>query len=382
MDVANQDSLQLGQIVLFGSGETSPSGRKIFNTVLEPMGDAPVIALVETPAGFELNSEQVIGRVAAFLEQKLQNYHPRIQTIHARSRSTRLSPDNPEIVSPMLTAEMIFMGPGSPSYAVRQLQGSLAWWYLLARHRLGAVVALASAAVVAASAYALPVYEIYKVGEELHWKPGLDLFSSFGLPLVFIPHWNNQDGGAELDTSRCFMGKSRFIHLIQMLPPDLTIMGIDENTALIMDLHAGICRVMGLGGVTLIHTGPNHQGALPSETLAGAGLDEVAEQRQGHVHHFKNGESFHLNRLGDFQRPKGGEGIPQEIWTQALEAHVKTGERRHDKLPPQTVISLAVERQAARERQDWAAADELRRRIADFGWEIRDTPDGYSLEKL
>ena len=33
---------------------------------------------------------------------------------------------------------MIFMGPGSPSYAVRQLEDSLTWEYILARHRLGA----------------------------------------------------------------------------------------------------------------------------------------------------------------------------------------------------------------------------------------------------
>ena len=46
---------------------------------------------------------------------------------------------------------------------------------------------MASAAAIAASAYALPVYEIYKVGEDPHWKPGLDFFSLYGLSLVLVP---------------------------------------------------------------------------------------------------------------------------------------------------------------------------------------------------
>ena len=119
---------------------------------------------------------------------------------------------------------------------------------LLARHRLGAALALASAATIAISTFALPVYEIYKVGDDLHWKPGLDFFGLYGLPLVFVPHWNNNDGGDELDTSRCFMGQERFEKLMEMLPPDLTVIGLDEKTGLVMDIHTGRAHVIGVGG--------------------------------------------------------------------------------------------------------------------------------------
>ena len=248
-----------GPVVLFGSGETSPSGRKVFDFLLSKLTPAPRLALLETPAGFELNSEQVIGRVAEFISHRLQNYRPQVEIVAARKRGTPFSPDDPAVAAPLLEADLIFMGPGSPSYAVRQLQDSLAWQYLQARHRLGAALSFASAATVAAGAYALPVYEIYKVGEDLHWKPGLDLLGPYGLPLVFIPHWNNNDGGEELDTSRCFMGQERFAKLMEMLPPDLTVIGLDEKTALVLDVQAGVCRVMGLGGVTLIHTGHMHR---------------------------------------------------------------------------------------------------------------------------
>ena len=62
-----------GLIVLFGSGETSPSGRKIFDGLLRLLPQSPRITLLETPAGFELNSHQVISRVGDFFLHRLQN---------------------------------------------------------------------------------------------------------------------------------------------------------------------------------------------------------------------------------------------------------------------------------------------------------------------
>lgn len=371
---------RLGPIVLFGSGETSPAGQKVFDQVLRELPECPRVALIETPAGFELNSPQVIGRVSEFLAHRLQNYNPRLSIVAARARGTPFSPDSPEVVEPIYRADLVFMGPGSPSYAVRQLRYSLAWHASLARHRLGAALVLASAATVAASTHALPVYEIYKVGEDLHWKPGLDLFGQYGLPLVFIPHWNNTDGGNELDTSRCFMGQPRFAKLMEMLPPDLTVMGIDEKTALIMDLQQGVCRVAGIGGVTLIHTGQNHPGAAPPEALLGSGLSEVAGQRGGHVHQYQNGESFSLSKLGALHLPEGGEGIPERVWRTALDAS-RFSETAGDEAPPPQVQALVEARQAARQRKDWSESDRLRNQIQALGWEVKDTRNGPEVSK-
>jgi cysteinyl-tRNA synthetase len=49
---------------------------------------------------------------------------------------------------------------------------------------------------------------------------------------------------------------------------------------------------------------------------------------------------------------------------------------------PPEVVALAVERQHARERQDFAAADRLRGELADLGWEVRDVADGFQLVPL
>lgn len=354
-----------GPIFLLGSGETSPSGRKAFEVAMQLISQvnsgkiSPQIALLETPAGFELNSARVVGRIGDFLKQHLQNYRPEIQVIPARKRGTFTSPDNPDVVAPLLEANLIFMGPGSPSYTVSQLRDSLAWNYLVAAHRMGASIALASAATVAISQWSLPVYEIYKVGEDIHWKQGLDFFGPFGLSLVFIPHWNNHDGGEELDTRRCFMGLSRFELLLDLLPAGLTVVGLDENTTLMIDLSTGGCQVIGQGSITI--------------------------QRDRKESQYRSGSDFNLKEFGNFHIPDLHDEIPDDVWQHALEVRssifTKFESNEADK-PSQEVPRLLELRQAARDHKDWKEADSLRLRIAEMGWQVLDTPDGQKLIKI
>ncbi len=285
----------LGKIAFLGSGETSLAGGRIFEILARGLPHPLHIAILETPAGFELNSALVAGRVADFLKTRLRNYNPLVAIVPARKRGTPFSPDDPEILAPLLGADLIFMGPGSPTYAVRQLRNSLAWEVLRARHRLGAALVFASAATVAVGAHALPVYEIFKVGEDVHVKPGLNLFADCGPPLSFVPHWNNAEGGADLDTSRCFVGRERFDAWRALLPPGQAVVGLDEHTGLIMDLEAGECRVSGVSSVTLLS--PKHDEIYPA------------------------GAVFPLDDLGDFHLPDAPDaGIRPDAWQMARAA--------------------------------------------------------------
>ncbi len=349
---------QPGLVVLFGSGETSASGRKVHDWLLSQLTPPIQMAVLETPAGFEPNSAWVAGQVADFIRQRLQNYNPQVTVVPARKRGTPFSPDDPAIVAPLLPANAIFLGPGSPTYAVRQLHESLAWHTLQARHRLGAAVILASAATLAASTYTIPIYEIYKVGEELHWRNGLDFFGPFGLPLVFVPHWNNTDGGENLDTSRCYLGQARFDQLLALLPAPVTLVGLDEHTALVIDLAGGNCRVIGRGGVTVVKAGVEH--------------------------YFSHGHTFDLAQLGPFQLPQPGSGLPTEVWQRAIQAQHSVAEPPLPPLPDPSVEALALveARQQARAQRDWSAADALRQQLMALGWQVLDTPQGPQLERL
>jgi hypothetical protein len=388
--MSNQILPQPGLIILFGSGETSPTGRKIFERVFHSLPPSPRLALLETPAGFELNSAQVIQRVADFFTHRLQNYSPEVEIVPARKRGTHFSPDDPEVVAPLLNADMIFMGPGSPSYAARQLRDSLAWYYLIARHRLGVALALASAATIAFSACALPVYEIYKVGEDLHWNEGLNFFKLYGLQLVFIPHWNNHEGGAELDTSRCFMGQERFNLLMDMLPEETTIIGLDEKTALIMDPSRGECHVSGLGKVTLLHTGHKHTlndylltdtGTSMKSTDGDDYLAATASQRGGHFHQFQDGEYFPMSEIGTFHPYHPEASLPPDVWHKAIQPK-ELSKQEESPSPPKNVLQLILARDKARQSKEWTAADELRKQIEVCGWEVIDTENGPVSRKL
>lgn len=346
-------NLQPGPVLLFGSGETHPSSGSAYEHLANVMKQKPDIAIFETPAGFELNSEKVAGNIRDFLSRRLQNYDPRVTLIPARNRKTRLSPDNSAILEPALRSNWLLLGPGSPTYAVRQLDDSLAMEYIKAKHLLGGALVLASAALLSFSQLTLPVYEIYKVGEDPHWNDGLDYFSLFGLKLVFIPHWNNSDGGKDLDTSRCFMGQKRFSELLTMLPDDITVIGIDEHTSLFFEFGSPCTgQVFGKGAVTMM--------------------------RKGKQQVITTGQTITFEEIEGFCLPDLDQVISSEIKDRILDSSF---DRPHPE-PGSEILDLVKHRQNARENQDWVRADQLRDQLLSMGWTVKDTSSGPELEPL
>lgn len=343
--------MTIGQIAFLGSGETSLAGGRIFETLARRVNGPLRIALLETPAGFELNSSQVVGKVGEFMKTRLQNYKPVVDVVPARKKNSAFSPDDHEIVKPLLYANMIFMGPGSPTFAIRNLQGTLTWDVIRARHRLGATLVFASAATISVGAHALPVYEIYKVGQDVHAVDGLNFFGDFGLHVSFIPHWNNAEGGADLDTSRCFVGMDRFAEWSALIPAVNETVGLDEHTGLIVDLEAGLCEVSGVSSVTLV--------------------------RESGLEMYPAGTKFHLSELGEVKIPNPLEkDIPHHVWDMVVNAP-----QLEDDKPSDEIVALAEDRLAARANKNWAESDRLRDRIAALGWTVQDAKEGYTLVK-
>jgi hypothetical protein len=230
------------------------------------------------------------------------------------------------------------------------LQGSLAWDVIRARHRLGATLVFASAATISISAHALPVYEIYKVGQDVHAVDGLNLFADFGMHVSFVPHWNNAEGGVDLDTSRCFIGMDRFAEWREQIAAENNTVGLDEHTGLILDFETGHCEVSGVSSVTLART--SHPAMYPS------------------------GSKFPLSEMGTVILPDPLEaGIPAHVWDLVLNAPPLEAEDA----PPDTVIAFAEARLAARANKNWAESDRLRGEIAAQGWVVQDGKDGYKL---
>ena len=343
--------MTLGRIAFLGSGETSLAGGRIFEALARLIPDPLHVSVLETPAGFELNSTIVAGRVGDFLKTRLQNYKPTIDLIPARKQGTEFSPDNPEILKPLLRANIIFMGPGSPTYLARQLRGTLAWDIIRARHRMGATLIFASAATISVGAWVLPVYEIYKVGDDIHTQEGLNFFSDFGMDLSFVPHWNNAEGGTDLDTSRCFVGIERFDQWRKLLPPENILVGLDEHSGIIMDFEKGTCDVHGVSSVSVV--------------------------KNTSMEIYPAGAKFSLNELGNFKMSESLEdGIRTEIWEM-----IKNAAEVDEDQPPAEALELLEQRKEARARKDFAESDRLRDQISALGWVVQDSKEGQKLVK-
>jgi hypothetical protein len=248
-------------LALLGSGETSSQGRKIHDYLMSSIGEVPVrVALLETPAGFQPNAHSVYRKIGEFMEKSLQNYRPQIEYVQAHRKGDTPDPmdaASPASERPLLDAHYIFSGPGSPTYAARNLQGTRTLDQLAGASRRGATLVLSSAAAIASGSSVLRVYEIFKAGADLGWDDGLHLLPLLGLDIdpVIVTHWNNAEGGKDLDTTRCYMGQERFERLVEMLPSGRSILGIDEHTACIFEQAADSFRVMGAGSATVINNG-------------------------------------------------------------------------------------------------------------------------------
>jgi hypothetical protein len=342
-----------GNVAFISSGETSQTGGQIFRKLADPYPKGFRIAILETPAGFELNSARVAERVADSIALRFGEKTPRIDVLPARRKGTPHSPDAAELLQPLQIADLIYMGAGSPTYAARQLRDSLAWQTLLASWQQGAGLVFASAAAVAMGRFTLPVYEIFKAGEDPEWKPGLDLLGGLGWSLAIVSHWNNAEGGAELDTSRCFIGRERFDALARLLPSGTTILGLDEHTAAILDLHSGRGHVEGRGTITLLRDG------------------------QERIH--PAGGEFSLDELGEYRIPSEPFGVDPRIWEEILTKRQADGV---EPIPPPEVAALLQEREQNRKGGEFAKADGLRKEIESLGWGVMDTPQGAILRPL
>jgi len=148
-------------------------------------------------------------------------------------------------------ADLIFLGPGSPSRALRRWGGTPIVDQVISRIQNGATLITSSAAAAASGRCTIPVYEIYKAGTNPVWLDGLDIFGALtGLAVAVVPHWNNNEGATH-DTSRCFIGEGRLQQLERTLADGTAILGIDEHSALTIDLGENSVTVAGKGAVTI-----------------------------------------------------------------------------------------------------------------------------------
>jgi peptidase E len=240
-----------GMIVLMGSGELTATMVEVHKELLGRISAAPKAVFLDTPAGFQLNVDQISKKAQDYFQVHVQHA---LSIASFRSAETITPYEVEQAYHTLREADFVLIGPGSPTYAVHQWRQSSIPQILVNRIRDGGCLVAASAAALTVGRFTLPVYEIYKVGQELHWVDGMDILKQFGFNLVVVPHWNNAEGGNH-DTRFCFMGQPRFSRLASLLPEDVSILGLDEHTACILDFDRHEAFIKGIGTVTLQRSG-------------------------------------------------------------------------------------------------------------------------------
>ena len=241
-----------------GSGETAPTmvttHRRL--TALLP---SPIQAVVlDTPYGFQENAPDLALRAVEYFKTSI-NVDLQVAGL-VRMKDTHIAADPVETergLRRLASADYIFAGPGSPTYALRQWSETTVATLLADKLRTGGIVVFASAAALTLGKATVPVYEIYKVGEDVRRLDGLDLLSVIGINAAVIPHYDNAEG-ANHDTRFCYLGEARLVMFESMLDDDTFVLGVDEHTGLVIDLDTQIATVVGNGTVTVRLRGQSH----------------------------------------------------------------------------------------------------------------------------
>ena len=370
-----------GRVIVMGSGELAPALVATHRAGIEAAA-ADRVVILDTPFGFQENAPQLTERLVDFFKTSLNLAADVVSLRHRRFDDVQKE----KLLSTVRRARYVFAGPGSPSYALDIWQRVGIVDALQAMVAAGGTLTFASAASLTLGRKAIPVYEIYKVGQDPFWLDGLDLTSRLGLPCVVIPHWNNAEGGNH-DTSRCYIGQRRLAMLEQDL--DVGIIGVDEHTAATIDFGAGTLAVTGRGTVTV------------------RGQDDLL---------LDSGSTIDLRRVGDivggFDPRTGSAAEPTSAASTAglekmLADLLRSEESSRDDATARGVFrSKLVEvselaqaglqdpresvggfvellldlRSDARTQGDFERADSIRVGLAELGVEVRDTRDGHEWE--
>lgn len=261
-------------LTIMGSGETAPTMVKVHRELVSRLTSAKAV-LLDTPYGFQENAPELATRAVEYFKTS-------INTAITPAGLGRIDGADPVALQHGLNlladATYVFAGPGSPTYALRQWKDTTIPATLHAKIRNGGIVTFASAAALTLGTRTVPVYEIYKCGENPYWLDGLNLLGDLGIPAVVIPHYNNAEGGHH-DTRFCYLGERRLVALESELSADEYVLGVDEHTGLVIDFDASAARVVGNGVVTLRVDGSSRTFAA-GETIP---LASLRNPRDGHA---------------------------------------------------------------------------------------------------
>lgn len=237
-----------------GSGETAPTMVSTHRRLAASLANGPATvrsmvnaALLDTPYGFQENASELAERAVHYFSESV-DVNLRVGGLTSLRTADPVTRERG--LELLRTSDYLFAGPGSPTYALREWAQTDVPSIISDKLDHGGIVVFASAAALTIGARTVPVYEIYKCGQDPYWLEGLNVLGHIGINAAVIPHYDNAEGGHH-DTRFCYLGERRLRLMEQELPTDHYVLGVDEHTGVVLNLDEGSVEVVGNGMLTV-----------------------------------------------------------------------------------------------------------------------------------
>jgi cyanophycinase-like exopeptidase len=211
-----------GVLALVGSGEYLSQMQAIDRFLLGTLGkssettvDSGTVRVVVIPT-------------ASALELGMPEHWNRMGVEHFRALGAEVTPvmllsrddaGDPQLLQALRGADLYYFSGGNPEHVIETLRDTRAWAIIRDRYLAGAVLAGCSAGAMMLGGFTLSVRSVMR-GQPPQWLPALGIAPG----IVVMPHF---------DRVADFAGPEVFRAILESAPASATLVGIDEDTALI-----------------------------------------------------------------------------------------------------------------------------------------------------
>ena len=204
-----------GALALVGSGEYLPQMDETDRFLLDTLGGPAAARVVVIPT-------------ASALELGMPERWNNMGVAHFRALGAQVSPimlltrddaHDEKVLADLRGADLYYFSGGNPEHVIETLRDTPAWQIISAGYAAGAVLAGCSAGAMMLGGYTLSVRAVMR-GQPPRWLTGLGIAPG----IVVMPHF---------DRVADFAGEEMFRAILAAAPPDTTLVGVDEDTALI-----------------------------------------------------------------------------------------------------------------------------------------------------
>jgi cyanophycinase len=216
-----------GALALVGSGEYLPQMEETDRRLLDTLGGPAAARVVIIPT-------------ASALELGMPDRWNGMGVLHFRGLGAQVTPvmllnrddaHDEGLLADLRGADMYYFSGGNPEHVIETLRDTPAWQIIHDSYAAGAVLAGCSAGAMMLGSYTLSVRSVMR-GQPPRWLPALGVAPG----IVLMPHF---------DRVADFAGEEVFRSILASAPAAATLVGVDEDTALVRLPAAGHWQVIG-----------------------------------------------------------------------------------------------------------------------------------------